>query len=199
MALDSLGVYRLVGRGELRLRDVYYDTPDGELVRRRAAVRRRNAAGPALRGSSLPLRSPGCRRIDDSGYSVLQLRIVNAIPETRYLEFVYIDLFERTRKGVLTDEEVRAVEDELLERPTRGDVMEGTGGVRKIRAAQEGHGKSGSARVAYLYVEKWASVFFMLAFPKNVQGNLTSEQKKIVRDEVARIRAEEWPRRKRKR
>lgn len=113
-----------------------------------------------------------------------------------YLEFVYLPLFERTRKGVLTDAEVQAVEDELLANPRAGVVMVNTGGVRKVRAAQEQRGKSGSARVAYLYVQEQATVYFILAFPKNVQGNLTAEQKKQVRALVAQIRAEDWPRRR---
>jgi hypothetical protein len=113
-----------------------------------------------------------------------------------YLEFVYLPLFERTRKGVLSDEEVKAVEDELLGNPRAGVVMVNTGGVRKVRAAQEQRGKSGSARVAYLYVPEQATVYFILAFPKNVQGNLTAEQKKQVRALVAQIKAEDWPRRR---
>lgn len=112
------------------------------------------------------------------------------------LEFVYLALFERTRKGVLSDVEMKAVEDELLVNPRAGAVMANTGGVRKIRAAQEQRGKSGSARVAYLYVEEQATVYFILAFPKNVQGNLTAEQKKQVRALVAQIRQEPWPRRR---
>ena len=111
-----------------------------------------------------------------------------------FLEFVYLALFERTRKGVLTDAEVKAVEDELLANPRAGAVMVGTGGVRKVRAAQEQRSKSGSARVAYLYVEEQATVYFILAFPKNVQGNLTAEQKKQVRAVVAAIKGEDWPR-----
>ncbi len=97
---------------------------------------------------------------------------------------------------MLTDDEMKVVEDEILENPRRGAVMGNTGGVRKIRAAQEGHGKSGSARVAYLYVEEWGAVFFVLAFPKNVQGNLTDAQKRAIRNEVALLLAEEWPRKK---
>jgi hypothetical protein len=111
-----------------------------------------------------------------------------------FLEFVHLALFERTRKGVLTDAEVKAVEDELLANPRAGAVMANTGGVRKVRAAQEQRGKSGSARVAYLYVPEQATVYFILAFPKNVQGNLTAEQKKQVRALVAQIRGEDWPR-----
>jgi hypothetical protein len=110
------------------------------------------------------------------------------------LEFVYLALFERTRSGVLTDAEMKEVEDELLANPHAGVVMVNTGGVRKLRAAQAGRGKSGSARVVYLYVPEQATVYFILAFPKNVQGNLTAEQKKAVRSVVSHIRSEEWPR-----
>ncbi|HEX2206899.1 MAG TPA: type II toxin-antitoxin system RelE/ParE family toxin [Longimicrobium sp.] len=111
------------------------------------------------------------------------------------LEFVYLNLFERTRKGVLTDAEMKEVEDELLANPRAGVVMGNTDGVRKLRAAQEERGKSGSARVAYLYVPEQATVYFLIAFAKNVQGNLTAEQKKQLRALVAQIRADDWPRR----
>lgn len=112
------------------------------------------------------------------------------------VEFVYLSLFERTRKGVLTDAEMKEVEDELLANPRAGVVMANTSGVRKIRAAQGQRGKSGSARVAYLYVEEQATVYFIIAFPKNVQGNLTDAQKKQVRAMVAQIRNEGWPRKR---
>jgi hypothetical protein len=114
----------------------------------------------------------------------------------QFLEFVYVALFERTRKGVLTDAEVKEVEDALLANPRAGVVMVNTGGVRKVRAAQEQRGKSGSARVAYLYVEEQATVYFVIAFPKNVQGNLTDAQKKQLRTLVAQIRDDDWPRKR---
>jgi hypothetical protein len=112
------------------------------------------------------------------------------------LEFIYLPLFERTRKGVLTDAEVKEVEDALLANPRAGAVIVNTGGVRKVRAAQDQRGKSGSARVVYLYVEEQATVYFILAFPKNVQGNLTAEQKRLVRALVGQVRQEDWPRRR---
>ncbi len=114
--------------------------------------------------------------------------------EFSLLEFVYTALFERTRKGVLTDEEMQAVEDELLTNPRAGAIMSNTGGVRKTRAAMEGRGKRGSGRVAYLYIPEQRTVYFLLAFPKNVQGNLTDAQKKLVREMVKEISREEWPR-----
>lgn len=112
------------------------------------------------------------------------------------LEFVYLALFERTRKGVLQDAEMKAVEDALLANPRAGTVIVDTAGVRKLRAAQDGRGKSGSARVVYLYVEAQATVYFILAFPKNVQGNLTAEQKRLVRTLVRQVEGEAWPRKR---
>jgi mRNA-degrading endonuclease RelE of RelBE toxin-antitoxin system len=79
------------------------------------------------------------------------------------LEFIYLPLFERTRKGVLDDAEMKSVEDDLLTNPRAGAVIVATGGVRKVRAAREGRGKSGSVRVVYLYVEEQETVYFVLA------------------------------------
>src|SRR5215217_7757562 len=109
------------------------------------------------------------------------------LPE-RALEFVYTALFERTRKSLLSDEDMKSVEDELLAEPERGALMRGTGGVRKLRAAQENRGKRGSARVTYLHVAERETVYFLVAFGKNVQGNLTAEQCRMIRQIVAMIR-----------
>jgi hypothetical protein len=111
----------------------------------------------------------------------------------RYLEFVYLKLFERTRKGVLTDEEMRDVEHALLADPETGATMGDSAGVRKIRAAQENRGKSGSARVVYLYVAERETIYFIVAFAKNVQGNLNDAQRRLVREVVGAIRSEAWP------
>ncbi|HEU0054441.1 MAG TPA: type II toxin-antitoxin system RelE/ParE family toxin [Longimicrobium sp.] len=113
-----------------------------------------------------------------------------------YLEFLCTPLFERTRKGVLTDDDVKVLEDALLENPDLGAVVRQTGGVRKARAAQEGPGKSGSARVAYLYVRVQQTIYFVCAFSKNDQENLTAGQKQLIRRLVWEIEKEEWPRKR---
>lgn len=123
--------------------------------------------------------------------------IPEALLRERRIEFVYTPIFERTRKGVLTDDEMRAVEDELLADPCRGALMRATSGVRKIRAAQEDRGKSGSARVVYLHVPEREAIYFLIAFAKNVKGNLTAAECRLMRQVVAMIREEPWPGRKR--
>jgi hypothetical protein len=111
------------------------------------------------------------------------------IREGRYLQFIYLSSFERTR-GLITDEEMKSLEDELLQNPKKGKVEGGTGGVRKVRVGTDGKGKSGSARIGYLYVEVKGKIYFILAFPKNVQANFTSDQKKQMRSLVARLKKE---------
>lgn len=111
--------------------------------------------------------------------------------EPEYLEFVYLELFERTSRGVISAEEMRGVEQELLRNPEKGGIQRETGGVRKIRAAIGGGGKSGGARVVYLYVQIRARVYFLLAFPKNVQANLTDDQKRKIRELADRLKQED--------
>jgi hypothetical protein len=109
----------------------------------------------------------------------------------RLFQFVFLPSFERTAEGLLSESDIRELECTLLENPREGPVMRGTGGVRKVRAAIEGRGKSGSARVVYLYVEARQKIYFLLCFPKNEQANLTPEQTRRIRMLVAQLEAEE--------
>jgi hypothetical protein len=108
-----------------------------------------------------------------------------------YLEFVFLPSFERSAEGLLSPEDVRALEHTLLANPRAGAVMRNTGGVRKVRAAIQGRGKSGSTRVVYLYVEVRSRVYLLLAFAKNEQANLTPEQEKRVSQLVQQLKTEE--------
>ena len=116
--------------------------------------------------------------------SILRLR-------TGFVEFVFLPSFERSAAGLLSEEDIRELEQTLLREPRKGAVMRGTGGVRKVRAATEGRGQSGSTRVVYLYVEAREKIYFLLCFPKNEQANLTPEQARRVRALVAQLEAEE--------
>jgi len=62
------------------------------------------------------------------------------------LTFVYAAEFMRQADGIFADEDLRQVELLLLANPQAGVVVPGTGGVRKLRVALPGRGKSGSAR-----------------------------------------------------
>ena len=96
------------------------------------------------------------------------------------LEFVYTPLFEASTKGLIDDEAMRQVEAALLHNPKQGDVIPGTGGVRKLRVALPGRGKRGGARVIYLFVVVRGRIYFLLAYAKNRRFDLTPAQKRAV-------------------
>lgn len=106
------------------------------------------------------------------------------------LTFVYLRLFDATAEDMLSDADMQRAEQALLDNPWRGDVESGTGGVRKLRVAVHGRGKRGGARVMYLYVERTAHVFFILAYLKNAQGTLSEREKKQVRALVTMLSLE---------
>jgi hypothetical protein len=77
-----------------------------------------------------------------------------------------------TRK-MLDDEEREALIDFLAYHPTAGDVMAGTGGMRKLRWSLPGRGKSGGARVIYYYHDERMPLYLIEAFAKNELANVS--------------------------
>ncbi len=81
--------------------------------------------------------------------------------------FVELPAFERTRKDYLDDEVYRLVQLELMENPTAGAVIEGTGGLRKLRQAdpRRSKGKRGGLPVIYYWcVNAGAQVMISFGF-----------------------------------
>lgn len=106
-------------------------------------------------------------------------------------EFVYTEPFRRCWKAMgLSEADLVFLEQALLEDPQMGDVIEGTGGARKMRIKLEGRGKSGGGRVIYLDVFEKEHLYLLFAYPKNVQEDLTSEQKKAIQRMIEIIRKE---------
>ena len=106
-------------------------------------------------------------------------------------EFIYTEPFRKCWKAMgLGDDEQHYLENILLENPRRGAVIEGLGGVRKLRIKLEGRGKSGGGRVIYLDVLEKEKLYLLFAYPKNVQEDLTSEQRKLLRRMVDAIMEE---------
>lgn len=81
----------------------------------------------------------------------------------------------------LGDGEQRELENILLENPRKGAVIEGLAGIRKLRIKLEGRGKSGGGRVIYPDVLEKEKLYLLFAYPKSVQEDLSSEQRRILR------------------
>ena len=106
-------------------------------------------------------------------------------------KFIYTDPFRRCWKAMgLSDDDLPSLEEALLDNPQIGDVIEGTGGARKLRIQLEGRGKSGGGRVIYLDVFEQKNLYLLFAYPKNVQEDLTPDQKKAIKKMIEAIRRE---------
>jgi hypothetical protein len=65
----------------------------------------------------------------------------------------------------------------LAERPKAGDIMEGTGGVRKLRWRRGGQGKSGGVRAIYYYHDDLMPLYLLTLFAKGDKANLTRAER----------------------
>ena len=107
------------------------------------------------------------------------------------LTFVQTPIFaaQALRLG-LNDEDIRALEQLILDYPERGNVMKGTGGVRKIRFAPPSWhtGKSGAARACYVLFTEAESCYFVSIFAKSDKPNLSRKEMNILRNWVEETR-----------
>jgi hypothetical protein len=99
----------------------------------------------------------------------------------------------RRRAGqLLTGDEQEAVIDLVAYEPTCGDVIPGTGGLRKVRIGRGGHGKRGGARVVYYFHDVGVPIFLLAIYAKNEKGDLTAAEKRefsgLVKELVAQWR-----------
>ena len=106
--------------------------------------------------------------------------------------FVYTEPFRKCWKAMgLGDDSLKELEDILLENPQKGDVIEGTGGARKLRIQlNDNRGKSGGGRVIYVDIFEKERIYLLFAYPKNVQENLTADQKKDIKRIIEAIKKE---------
>lgn len=96
--------------------------------------------------------------------------------------FVETPTFTRLITALMSDEDYGDFQAGLAANPEAGDLIEGTGGLRKIRAALPGRGKRGGARIIYYYFVTASQIVLLLAYPKNDQDDLTADQKKALRN-----------------
>ena len=96
------------------------------------------------------------------------------------LTFFETPRFVAVRETYFSDDAFRAVQNQLLADPNRGDVMPGWGGLRKLRVADPRHGKGtrGGLRVIYLPVVEAATIVLFGVYDKDGATDSTSDEKR---------------------
>jgi mRNA-degrading endonuclease RelE of RelBE toxin-antitoxin system len=97
------------------------------------------------------------------------------------LTFCETAVFTRQVSELLSDDELNALEWSLLADPGRGEIIRGSGGLRKIRWAGSGRGKRGGLRIIYYWYVPGSIILFLFAYAKNVHDDLSPAQLKILK------------------
>ena len=95
--------------------------------------------------------------------------------------FVETPIFTAEVQALLSDEDYAALQQHLVAQPTAGDVIAGTGGLRKIRWTTMGRGKRGGTRVIYYHVVAQAQIRMILIYRKGIKDDLTPSEKTVLR------------------
>lgn len=103
------------------------------------------------------------------------------------MEFIETPTFTRLITDLLSDDEYRGLQQELVDDPERGDLIKGSGGIRKIRHGVQGRGKSGGIRVIYYWVKDDHLIYMLVAYPKSTKDNLTAKEIAILREFVKEL------------
>ena len=98
-------------------------------------------------------------------------------------------VFTRRIHKILDEDSYRLLQLHLLHLPDSGDIIQGSGGIRKIRWAPTGSGKRGGARIIYYWAVDADTVLMLFAFQKNERADLTPGQLKqlasVVKEEFS--------------
>ena len=104
-------------------------------------------------------------------------------------EFVYIKKFlEKWAKLGLADDDLLPLEKFIMENPTAGDVVRGTGGLRKLRWSYPDTGKRGGVRVAYIDIVLRERIYMLDLFPKSEKDNYTDAEKIVLKQLVSTLK-----------
>ncbi len=89
----------------------------------------------------------------------------------------------KSAEAIFSEAERQNIVNMVANDPECGEVIQGTGGFRKVRVARAGMGKRGGARVVYILRNEVFPVFLVAAYAKNEKDNLTKQE----RNELAKL------------
>jgi hypothetical protein len=97
-------------------------------------------------------------------------------------------MFRRQAEKIWSEAELAALVDHLGTNPEDGDVIPGTGGIRKLRWGKAGTGKGGGVRVIYFYHNADMPLYLLLAYAKAQATDLTQDEKRTLTALAAAIK-----------
>lgn len=100
------------------------------------------------------------------------------------MEFIETAYYTRIIADYLSDEEQGELQAHLIASPDDGDIIKGTGGVRKLRWGAKGKGKRGGVRIIYYWRTVRGHIYLLTIYGKNEASNLTANEKEYLKKMV---------------
>lgn len=109
--------------------------------------------------------------------------------------FIELPAFERMRETYLDDEAYQALQVALITEPKQGDVIAGTGGLRKTRFEDKrrNKGKRGGLRVIYYYQVSELEFLMFTLYDKDEMSDLTEKQKALLKERLKQELTQRYP------
>lgn len=95
--------------------------------------------------------------------------------------FIETVLFTKHLPYYLKDDEYRQLQNFLIEQPDAGALIQGTGGLRKLRWGLDNKGKRGGVRIIYYWKTEHNQIYFFTLFAKNEVSDLSAKEKKALK------------------
>ncbi len=89
-------------------------------------------------------------------------------------------IFTKLINKLMTDEDYREFQAMIIDQPDTGNIISGSGGIRKIRWRGSGRGKRGGSRFIYYWAANLDQIYMLFAYAKNEVDDLTKEQLKTL-------------------
>lgn len=106
-------------------------------------------------------------------------------------KFIMLPEFEKCWKSIgLNDNDLKRLQSELLLNSQENPVIQGTGGLRKVRFAIKNRGKSGSIRVVYVDFAVYEAIYLISAYPKNEKDNLSKAERNAIKVLIEKLEAQ---------
>ena len=102
------------------------------------------------------------------------------------LAIIETSVFSRQVQSLLSDEEYRELQMTLVINPSKGDLIPGSGRLRKVRWVSHGIGKRGGSRIIYYWAPQQDQIMMLMIYGKSEQDNLTQAQLKVLREIIER-------------
>jgi mRNA-degrading endonuclease RelE of RelBE toxin-antitoxin system len=98
--------------------------------------------------------------------------------------FIETSTFTKLLSGYLSDDDYRGLQSYLLRKPDAGDIVRGSGGVRKIRWARSGKGKSGGVRAIYYWKKPEHEIWMLTMYSKSERATISGHTLKQIAEAI---------------